>query len=387
MSKPVSTGIYDVFVNVYRTVLFVLIGNPLSMFVINLFIPSQAAAFVGNSDYFGDGIAAFYTKCALKWPFRWAKWWMKAENISAYTVEQQVKYFFKVSFKNKTEVETLKAMPQKGLFWPDAYETLFFKYGKEWLPITESRQAPGVFYESGEHLYQCSYMRSTLVMEFMMMFCRLSYNAFAEVVKSAQKSQSGIVIGDMQIALKNYLRRGAVSSTQVKLLAEAVPDGGGCNLQMLGIMTDYIKRYGVEKEIVQFLKSELPQNCFELVAEADKIYRHCRAVRAGQKDAAKWKEYCEQVPKLAKEAQKLMSFEQYLVYSDSGHTLDISAVWAFLKNGSEDFWKEIFAREPQHGVCNDVMERYIANHKDVSRIFRKVTGIKLTPKTVYGVEN
>ena len=102
MTKAMSSWLSDAFCFVFRLLVFILFGNPLSMSVINLLFPRLAAKFAQNPLYFGPKIYAFYERHALKCPFYWAKEWMQLEKLASYSVNQQVKYFLKVSFKNKT---------------------------------------------------------------------------------------------------------------------------------------------------------------------------------------------------------------------------------------------------------------------------------------------
>lgn len=342
MSKAVSTSLYDFFMFCYRLVIFIVFGNPLSMFVLNLLAPHYVAEFAKNRAVFGETIYRFYEYLALKMPFYWAKWWMKIENIRKYSDKRQIKYFLKVSFKNGTAVKTLKAMMSaEGMVFNKACETLFFKYGDKELPVKKELRYKA--YEDGS---SGAYWGRDTVMVFMMRNVRLDYWSLREVLRRASHDE------DIRAELKKYLASGQLCYDQVQLLIDAIfTDGHGIHLQMLGLLTDYVKRYGVEQEQMQYMKDKLPVSCFELVQNADKYHSHCKAVHTGKKDLSKWEEYCRQVENLLPEAQELMTKEQYLVYSQTGHTLDPDAVISILRNNSdESFWKEIFLREPNHGL-------------------------------------
>ena len=344
MSKSISTSLYDFFMFTYRLVIFLVFGNPLSMFVINLLSPRRAAEFANNRNMFGERIYAFYERHALKWHFHWAKYWMRLDRLSDYSVKQQINYLFKVAFRNQTEVEALKAMGENRTSVKDAYSVLFFQYGKKVLPLRhrdiKNRQTPKW------------YLRPVAV--FMMQNIRLDWDFLKEMVEWAKHDEQ------IRLDLKEYLATGKLNDSQTMLLVDAVKsaDEAGVDLQMLGLLSDYIKRYGICKEQVQLLKAKLDKSCFEFVLDADKYYRHCKAVRAGQKDGAKWEEYCKQIEYLVPEAQKLMTTKQYDVYSrnnndTSGHKLDNEVIYDFLHNRSDEtLWKLIFLREPNHGLYN-----------------------------------
>lgn len=342
MAKAVSTSLYDFFMFCCRLVMFIVLGNPLSMFVLNLLAPHYVAEFAKNRAVFGETIYRFYEYLALKMPFYWAKWWMKIENIRKYSDKRQIKYFLKVSFKNGTAVKTLKAMMSaEGMVFNKACETLFFKYGDKELPVKKELR-----YKTYEDGSSGAYWGRDTVMVFMMHHIRLDYWSLKEVIRKAVYSE------DIRKELEKYLASGQLCYDQVQLLIDAIfTDGHGIHLQMLGLLTGYVKRYGVEQEQMQYMKDKLPVSCFELVQNADKYHSHCKAVRTGKKDLAKWEEYCRQVENLLPKAQELMTKEQYLVYSQTGHTLDPDAVISILHNNSdESFWKEIFLREPNHGL-------------------------------------
>lgn len=374
MAKSISTSLYDFCVFGYRLVIFILFGNPLSMLVINLLAPYCAAEFANNRNIFGQRIYAFYERHALKWHFHWAKYWMKLDRLSEYTVKQQINYLFKVAFRKGTEVEALKAMPSANESWPDAYEELFFKYGKKCLPL---KHRDIVRREDTPKWYL------HLVIEFMMQNVRLSFNALHFAIEVAKKDEK------VRLTLKEYLASGKLNDAQTQLLVDGVfaellaegtfagEHGHGIDLPMFGILTDYIRRYGAKKELVQSMKTKLPPSCFELVLEADKYYRHSKAVRIGQKDETKWEEYCKQIETLVPEAQKLMTTKQYAVYSrnnaTTGHKLDNNVIYDFLHNRDDEIlWRLIFLREPNHGLYDAQTHTLVVETETTwNKVYRK----------------
>ena len=248
----------------FRLSVFVLLGNPLSMFVFNLLFPRYAAKFARNDTIFGAQIRAFYEYCALKWPFYWACWWMRLENLADYSVDRQISYFFKVSFNQKTETETLKAM-QKYTSWPDVYEKLFFEFGDKKLPREE-------VYSYGHYDNKvCCYIAKVTVAEFMMQRVRLNFYALQEVIKQAKYDDR------MKDNLKKYLASGKLNDEQFKILLEAVttsPHSG--DLQILGVLVDYVKRYGINKNHMEYVQKHYPQAFTELIEETAKEHAQKR---------------------------------------------------------------------------------------------------------------
>ncbi len=250
MAKAISTSLYDFCVGSYRLVVFILFGNPLSMCIYNLLAPRKTAEFAKNQALFGERLYAFYERMALKWPFYWAKWWMRLEDLGNYSVKQQIKYFFKVSFKNDTAVAALKAM-QKGkkfnLSWPESYEELFCKYGERKLPVEENRS-----YTEG--ICTVGYRVNLTVTEFMMRNVRLSYNALKTVIRKAGNNR------DLREELKKYLASGRLNDAQFEMLIDSVTlNHSGGNLQMFGILLDYVKRYGIDEKYLERIEQQFPK--------------------------------------------------------------------------------------------------------------------------------
>ena len=232
MTKAMSSLLSDAFEFVFRLLVFILFGNPLSMWFINLLFPQLAAKFARNELYFGPKIYAFYEKHALNWPFYWAKKWMLLEKLASYSIEQQVQYFLKVSFKNGTEVKTLEAMKEH-TFWPAAFEMLFFKYGNKKLPLKPESHWKKV----GE----CSvgYWVDVTVADFMMRHTRLSYNALEVAIKKAMNSDFA------REELQKYLASGALNESQLYLLIDAVANNSGSgDFQMMLSAIIYAKNIG-----------------------------------------------------------------------------------------------------------------------------------------------
>ena len=322
--------------------MFILFGNPLSMFVFNLLMPSRAVAFAGNRNIFGERIYAFYEQMALKWPFHWAKWWMKLNDLPKYTVKQQIQYLFKVAFRNHTEVEALKAMRTK-LLWPDVYEELFFKYGSKTLPINETRWHTYGRCDVGHHA-------NVNVMEFMMRNVRLSYNALQEVIKCSRYND------DLRDELKKYLASGKLNDAQFEMLIDAVAiDTGKGYLQLFGIFIDYIKRYGISDKYLRRIERKYPKSFYELTVDNALLHQQTEVLSSCQisdKGEDDWREFCKKTPNILPDVQCKMTLAQYKIFHQTGHTLDAKAVDAFLHRDNTALWRAVFRNEPNHGFLD-----------------------------------
>lgn len=334
--KAVSTLLSDSLGFMVRLLVFILFGNPLSMWFVNLLFPRLAAKFACNELYFGPQIYAFYEQRALKWPFHWAKWWMRLEKLASYSVEQQVKYFLKVSFKNKTEEKALNAM-KKQTFWSDAFEVLFFKYGNKNLPYT-----PECFWQE---IGECSvggYVKIT-VADFMMRHTRLSYNALAVAIQKAMHSDFACE------ELKKYLATGALNSDQLNLLIDAVSTNNGSgDFPMLGVLVEYVKRYNLRKEHWQRIKKQYPQPFIELLEEAAKTVEQAKIVSSlhdTSEDRFTWTRFCCETAEILPVAQGKMALWQYNIFHNTGHKLDSDAILALLRRSDEKMWRLIFEWE------------------------------------------
>lgn len=372
MAKSISTCLSDFFMFIVRLFEFILFGNPLSMCVFNFFAPHKTAKFAQNKALFGEDILSFYEYFALDWPFIWARYWMKLEKIHLYPVDRQVKYFLKVAVKNSTGAATLKAMQKTKdgdtFFWPDAYETLFFKYGDTELPYEETRS------HTKDKCIFIHYANVTVI-EFMMRNVRLSWNALDEVVRRAA------VNDDMRDELKKYLSKGRLNDSQFNILVDAVatePESG--DLQMLGVLLDYVKSYGISEQQMSRIQSQYSQVFIELVEEKSRFYKQYKLVKSFKntdKDKEAWRKMCKESQPILPEIQEMMSYEQYVIFHETGNKLCIEAAQAFLNRPNKMLWRLMFSNEQE--LCKtEEMQKSIRNsaackaqYKDVQRALKK----------------
>ena len=368
MAKAISSLLSDAFVFVFRLLVFIVFGNPLSMCVLNLLAPRKTAKFARNPHYFGPKLSAFYERQALKWPFHRAKWWMKLEDLSKYSVNRQIKYFFRVAFKNKTEVETLKAMQKDKTLWPKAYDRLFFHYGKKCLPIKESREL-----KSKNGASRKTWYINTTVAEFMMMHVRLSYDALEAVINQA----SDVNDCTMRYALKQYLDSGKINDAQLRLLLNGViaADKSDSGLDMCNVLRSYISHFGLSDENLILLEAALSKDHFARIKEEADCYKNFKAVRSfkdtedGRKE---WRTFCKETPKILPAVQGEMNLRQYYIFHNVGHVLDKTAAMTFLHRPDKELWRAMFEREPNFGYVSDDVRRCIEFNPEMKALRKEV---------------
>jgi len=363
MTKAISTSLYDLCVCIYRLVIFILFGNPLSMCVLNFLAPRKTAEFAKNRHLFGEQLYSLYERVALKWPFFWAKWWMLLENIRKYTIKQQIQYFFKVSFKNGTAAETLKKMRGgDSASMSEACRKLFFSYGDKKLPITETR-----WYQDDSVSVMGVH---PTVRDFMMRSIRLDSDAMQLVFRRATWDE------DTHNELRKYLSRGAICNYDLNMLINSAADKKeGADFRLLGILLDYIKRYGLDPEMQDHAELKYPKEIYALVKDAVNWYKQMKAVRTYTKDMNAWHDFCVKTKQILPEVQALMNTKQYLEFSSCRLALDPKAVEEILQNRNEPgFWKIIFKLEPNHGLVkgSPLYELVVNTPTDWNKVYKEV---------------
>jgi hypothetical protein len=332
------------------------------MCVLNFLAPRKTAEFAKNRNLFGEQLYSFYERVALKWPFFWAKWWMLLENIRKYTIKQQIQYFFKVSFKNNTAEDTLKKMRGGDSYrMSEACRKLFFSYGDKELPITETR-----WYQNDSVSVMGVH---PTVRDFMMRNIRLDSAAMQLVFNRATWNE------DTRNELRKYLSRGAICNYDLNMLIDSAADKGeGADLRMLGILLDYIKRYGLDPEMQDHTELKYPKEIYVLVKDAVNWHKQMKALKTYTKDMNAWHDFCVKTKQILPEVQALMNTKQYLEFSSCRLALDPKAVEEILQNRNEPgFWKIIFKLEPNHGLVKgtQIYELVVNTLTDWNKVYKE----------------
>lgn len=298
---PVSTRIWDFWVNQFNFFVFVTFGNPLSMFVMNLLAPRLTHLWAQNKTYFGSCIYAFYTSLALKMPFRWAKWWLDqtdAAYLQEFSTKQQVSFFNKVS----PTVQTFNALSS------EANIALIQQLSKE-------------------QLYA------------LMPQIRFSQNVLTYLRQS----------GHFNI-LHEYIRHGALSIAALRDFVEFVTIDSPYYEQKIRFLEAYAMRYKLTETDMNALHNRCMVYDLERLQRANLCYEQCRKVRCfcgliNEQEEKRWAEYCRK-NKLEPEAQAEMNLKQYKIFADLGKHLAPKAIITLLKKPDEKYWQQIFTSEP-----------------------------------------
>ena len=298
-NSPVSTRIWDFWVNQFNFFVFVTFGNPLSMFVMNLLSPRLTHLWAKNKTYFGSRIYAFYTSLARKMPFRWAKWWLDptdAAYLQEFSTKQQVSFFNKVSptaetfnaLSSEAVIVLIKQLPREQLF--------------ELLPKVHL---------SGDVL---TYLRTA---------CRYDI-------------------------LEEYIRHGALCMAALNDFIESVTKQ--YSKAKIHFLEKYAIRYGLTSAEMDKLLHCCTTVDFKILQRANLCYEQCRKVRCfcgliNKQEEKRWAEFCTNT-ELEPEAQAEMNLKQYKIFAGLGKHLAPKAIITLLKKPNEEYWQQIFANEP-----------------------------------------
>lgn len=321
-SLAVSTRIWNVLaatvIGFYQFWVFIIAGNPLTMWVLFLFSPKLAHRWANNDTYFGDTPRKMYRYLALKWPFYWSKWWINLSDLPKLSVCQQLGYFFEVN----PLAETFNAMSE----------------------------------EAGLRLLDCH----PAVCLHIVCFMRFKTKQFAALLND----------GKIDL-LAEYLRHGALSAERQKMLAEAALNAG-TDTHLYKVFEDYVKRYNLLEALQIELNIRYPQQ-FETVKRAVNCYHQRRTVLfCAKMDCAQstkwWKNFCRTTSEIYPEVQAEMNSKQYEYFHEYEHTLAPEAICKLLKSSDSAWPRLIFKYEPAHGLVSKEIRLLVAQNKGLSKI-------------------
>ena len=314
IQTPVSTKLMSLCVYGMASLFFLLAGNPLSMFLLNWRRPKTAAKFVRWEVLFGDRIRAFYTRLALKWPFKWAKWWIELDDLKNYSVSEQLIYQSEVRNDN----EVFNAMS------PEAW-ILCMKNG---------------------HVSRLSYVISAM---------DLRDDLFAALVDYtiAEQKESSL--------MKEYMHLGTLTKQKATILTDkAIAESNqypyGC---LARILCEYIERCNLRKDLLSKIAgSDATPDFKERVADAHQTHLQKCTVRdlacwKDENNPAKWRKFCKQNSKIYAHAQMEMDDEQYQIFHETGHLLDKAAIAYLICNTTPTYCRLIFHYEPKFAIQSE----------------------------------
>ena len=313
---------------------FLVLFNPLSIFLINLFKPSLSAKMAHSKTYCGDTICGFYTYLALKWPFKWAKWWIPLDKLHEYTVREQEIYFNEIDRRK----EVLWALS------PEAWASL---------------------------------MKNIYVYPFKMLAegLREHNDLFAALINLTSEE------GKERELLKQYMHYGALPKPQMEILVDKVREESsqGKHEVLFRILCDYIVRCGFSREMTERIINDDAVSQLLKDKVADSITAHNQRVQtrnlsdlATLEQVELWQKFCQTNQKIHPIAQQEMSLNQYAMFHKYGHELDAGAISYLLWHGDEKMAEHIFRNEPKFGILNKNIEFVLDKHEYLRPLLQKV---------------
>ncbi len=315
---PISTKALNFLRDVGALLILCLLGNPVSMFCLNIAFPSLAAKFAHNSLIFSEGMCAFYTKLALKLPYYWAMWWIDKRNLPQYSANEQIEYYFNVDSSESTlfamSTQAVKALIQG---YPQAFEYIAENSG------------------------------------------RLRDEMFEEIINRATKR-----LPFWRDVLEKRLKQGTLTKCQVTLLVEKAIEENrySSNSQYFGRnLFRYVKRCGLSEALEHRVKNCISYGGFrQEILDALSQYKQKCIVRSlsdfkKEQIREKWSEYCKN-NMIGYEAQKEMTIEQYRDFHLVGKLLIVDVIAYHIENGNDNMIMLINQYEPEINIIKAKMK-------------------------------
>ena len=332
---PVSTMCFYILFYVAAIFWFAVFFNPLVLFVFNLLAPAFAATLVHNEIYCGKTICRFYTYLALKWPFKWAKWWVTPDLLKNYTVQEQKIYFNEV----RQDEEVLWSLS------PEAWAVL---------------------------------MRNIYVYPFKKLANGLKerndlFTALLDLTCQEGKERQ---------LLKEYMKDGTLPKSQLAILvgkvcAESKNSQSGSVIRR--ILLEYVERCGISKEQMSKITGDenISQVVKDAVAESNEAYLQKVVTKrlynlSSIEQVDEWVKFCAKDKHICVLAQQEMSLNQYAIFHKQGHHLDADAISYLLWYGGPEMAKQIFLNEPKFGVLDSKIEFILDKHEYLRPTLQKV---------------
>ena len=321
---PISTMCFYILFYMVAILWFVVFFNPLVLLIFNLISPSFAATLVHNEACCGKTVCKFYTWLALKWPFKWAKWWITPNLLQNYTTEEQMTYFWYV----------------------DGSENTLWKLS----PEAWGRLVKNIGYYSFDCLAKGMKERDDL------------FAALLDLTVSEQR---------VRALIRGYMEAGTLPKTQAEILIKkACVESEQYASGVIGrLLCDYIGRCGISRELMASVTTndKTSEALKSAVTDSEDAYlQKLTTKRLFNMDTIEkideWAEFCASKKKISVAAQKEMSALQYQMFHRNGHRLDARAIMHMLWYKDKDFAEMIFVNEPQFGILNDKIDFILDKH-------------------------
>lgn len=304
-----------------------LIFNPLTLFVLNIFKPRWARSMAHSDALYDKKYQQFFTEQAKEWPWHWAKWWYTSKEIGCMAEVKQLDYYYNVNHS----IETLNAMS-----------------------IGSSAKVIGRDFEA--------FKKGIANIN-------MSYNLFCAFIRASIEKDDMSAMGD-------YLKRGTLPKDQVKILSEYASDstsGVYSNTWLALVFYDYVERCGLGQDLLKTLLERPNSAHFKKEVEnRQNIYsqRVFTKSQRGSKQTDAWLSYCETTKEICPQAQMEMGLDQYHVFHKTGHTLDAEAILHILSHYSDRTMAQlIFEYEPNFGIASDEVKELIDRKPELKNIF------------------
>lgn len=310
---------------------FLLILNPITLFVLNIFKPRWANDFAHSDELYSERCQKFFARQARKWPWHWAKYWYTFEDLKELSVERQVDYYYDVNRSAKT----LAAMSTEAAFRviDDGLGNNFEDFKKN---INEIKLSPELF------------------------------RAFIQ--KSFKE--------DDMSTLSDYLKCGTLPKDLVESLADEAGNstsGIYSNTWLALVFYDYVERCGLSNDLLKKLLERPNSAHFKKEVERRQgIYeqRVFTKSQRGTKQTDAWLAFCKKTKEICPQAQMEMGVDQYHVFHKTGHTLDAEAILHILSHYSDRTMAQlIFEYEPNFGIASDEVKELIDRKPELKNIF------------------
>lgn len=315
---PISTKALNFLRDVGALLILCLLGNPVSMFCLNMASPSLAAKFAHNSRYFSGRMCNFYAKLALKWPYYWAMWWIDKENLPNYSANKQIEYFLDVDNSEETllvmSTNAVKALIQG---YPMTFENIAKNYN------------------------------------------RLRDEMFEEIINRAMERWPF-----WRDVLEKRLKQGTLTKNQTVILVErAIEENHSASESQFieRCLCCYVKRCGLNDVLEKRIENCVSRGKFRNnVLDSLSQYKQKCTVRSladlsNATTAEKWQDYCKN-NSIGYDAQKEMTVEQYKIFHLAGKHLIDDVIAQFIKKGDENMISLIEQYEPKVNIIKAKMK-------------------------------
>ena len=334
-SKSLPEVIWDTFEFVLFFCFLILLGNPVSMFFINLVMPSWAAVL---AHYFAitlewKSFLNFYRYLAKKMPYRWRKAWMKKDHeLSYYTDEDQ--YRFVTEGEGKLSKISKNAQQ---MYWQNICSANYTT------PLIEDMRK--------EFIDACGctdeMFRSLLI--------KGDYKTLNHAAKKTLKYNKMAMLicyaffGDTHLEQKHSFESKG-SEEALKLLLRIIAREG-IDAKFIPIIEAYkVHRVQEVSSIYEALNIYRQKVFANIITEKINKASDEKEIFAA---LANWRKFCLNTDNICEDAQIQMNELMYNSFHETDHKMCESAIISFMQHSDLAMCEHIFKSEPEHGILSD----------------------------------